>query len=152
MLPLALEIPTEGLAALAVTGLGAVGGGLKVVWSYWTARTEAERAENAAENAAKTARYKEVLDDKDRLIAAKDAKVEELSKKLSEKSDAHATKIEELMGMTLSRVEGWGDKNGGLVEKQVKGTSELTTQLIALKVAVDELCERIERLEQRRPA
>jgi len=108
LLLLALEIPETGFWAAIIGGSTTLAAGLKVLWAYWTNR-EKEKIE----------RYKEILDAKDETIGEKDERITELQKELSKKSDAHAKKIQELMGVTLQKVEEMGDKQNSLTERAI---------------------------------
>lgn len=124
---------TEILGAVA-TLLGTVGGAVKIVWGYWTKR-EAE----------KRAAWQKVVADKDLLIAAKDQSlanlrkekdgvITELQKELSRKSDEHAAKIQELMGITIEKVEDLGQKTESLLDRALTTQAEFTAEVRRLRI------------------
>ena len=112
------ELSWGGLAAVIGGGLTSIGAGLKVVWNYWIKR---EREKSEA--------WQAVVAGKDALIAAKDTRIEELSKELSRKSDAHAAKIQELMGVTLDKVEGWSGKLEQVIDRSLKVQADFTSEV-----------------------
>lgn len=112
--------------------LTALGAALKVLWSYWTKREEEKRLA-----------WKKIVDDKDDLIKTKDDSyenlrkekdlaIEALSKTLSKKSDEHAEKIQELMQLTLTKVEEQGEKTEEILSRALNVTSEITGELRSL--------------------
>lgn len=94
------------------------GGGAKLFWSWWVNKDKERRAA-----------WAKVVSDKDAIIAKKDAQIAELSTKLSKKSDQHAEKIEELMGMTLDKVEGWSGKIEGILDRSHAVQADFTAQV-----------------------
>ena len=108
---LAMTVPDGVIWAALVGIVSSIWGLLKVAGMYWAKR------ENG-----RTTRYKEVIDGKDELlretieakdgvIEAKDEEIKELGKELSRKSAAHAQKVEQLMNLTLVKVEELGEKH-----------------------------------------
>ena len=119
----AVELSWGTIAGIVSAVGAAVGAGLKIVWGYWTKR-EIEKCKA----------WKEVVDDKDVIISQKDERIEELSKELSRKSDSHAEKIQELMGMTLDKVEGWSEKQERLLDRALTVQAEFTAEVRKLKI------------------
>ncbi len=99
------------------------GGGGRLLWGWWSNR---EREKRAA--------WQKVVDDKDVIIAAKDVRIQELSKELSKKSDAHAEKIQELMGLALDKVESMGTKVEGLLGRALAVQSDFTAEVRKLNL------------------
>ena len=131
-------------AAIGGGAATAIGTAAKVVWGWWTAK-----------EAARTANWQKVVADKDDLIAAKekqldvvikakdialkdlqaskDQAIEELSKKLSAKSDEHAAKIQELMTFTLQKLEEWAAKQERLLDRSYDSAAAFTEEVRKLR-------------------
>lgn len=113
-----VELSWTVIIGTVVTSIFGSGGVLKLVWGYWTKREEEKRAA-----------WKEVVDDKDKLIAEKDDRITELSKDLSRKSDAHAQKIEELMTLVVDKVESWSGKLEAVLDRSLTVQAGFATEV-----------------------
>ena len=123
---LAIEIDTSWIIGGGTIIGGGAGGALKLIWSYWTKREGEKRKA-----------WKKIVDDKDLLIKDKDERIEELSKDLSRKSDQHAEKIEQLMNITLDKMEAQQDKNEKLLDRTLSVQAEFTAEVKNLKLERD---------------
>lgn len=112
MIGLAVEIDQNYLVTAIVAMAGGIAGGIKLVLS-WVQKT---------------------LEAKDATIKDKDAKIEELSKKVSSKSDEHAEKVEQLMNLTLNKVEEFGSRQAEGERKTLETISEFTQVLRGLTI------------------
>lgn len=119
----ALELSWGAIAGIISAGLGAAGTALRVVWSYFIKREK-----------DKTDAWKQVVSDKDDIIKAKDKRIEELSKELSRKSDRHAETIQELMTLTLSKVEEWSGKQEKLLDRSLNVQAEFKNAVESLQL------------------
>lgn len=119
----AVVIPDGALWGGLVAVLTTIGGGLKVIWAYWTKR-EADRV----------ARYKDIIDGKEKTVSEKDEEITRLGKELSKKSDAHAEKVEQLMNLTLTKVEEMGDKHLAMGEKALGVMADFTATVNKLNL------------------
>ena len=124
----ALELSWGAIVGTVATAIFGGGGGLKLVWGYWTKREDEKRKA-----------WKLVVDDKDDLIRGKDERIEELSKDLSRKSDQHAEKIEELMTLVVDKVEAWSGKLESVLDRSLKVQAEFTAEVREFTEALREL-------------
>lgn len=128
---LAVEVTGTDIAT-AVAGVGGGSGVIAIaqkLWSAWLAREDRQAAERAAEikriqdthdldlkrlDGEREAERRRFMEELGRLredVRDRDGKIEDLSKKLSSKSDAHASDVRALMEMTIAKVEGWRDED-----------------------------------------
>lgn len=109
----AFEVSDGALWGVILSVGGAVYAGIKAIWYYWTKREK-----------DKATRYKEVLDAKDETNKVKDTELRDLEKQ-------YAAKVEELLMLTLDKVEGAGekqaDKLGALIERATAVMAEFNT-------------------------
>jgi DNA-binding ferritin-like protein len=156
VLELAMEIPVEGL--ITAGGIAAALGCGAVKFFF-----ENRELKKPTKEPAKGGTLRDLLEERERTIAAlrahldelkkqldehrramsyrevldgKDAKIEELSKALSKKSDEFAEKIQELLTLTLEKAEEAGDKNATLVEKMVEKVAAFTDEVRKLSTAI----------------
>ncbi len=116
---LAVAVSDSAVWGTVGAAIAAIGGAIKIVWMYWTKR-EAERTKRYTQVLNdKDTLFKVTVDAKDDLIAEKDEEIKELGKELSRKSDAHSEKVEQLMNLTLTKVEELGEKQLGWGEKAI---------------------------------
>lgn len=119
-----------------LTGMGgACGGAIKILWSYWTKR-EAEKREA----------WKGIVDGKDEIIKQKDDRITELGKNLSKKSDEHAAKIEQLMGLTLEEVSKWSTKLEAILERSHTVQAEFGAEVRSFTAELPKFTEEIRKL------
>lgn len=117
------ELSWGSIIGSIATALSGAGVGLKLLWSYWVKREEEKRAA-----------WKGVVDGKDEIIKLKDERIEAFSKALSKKSDEHAAKIQELMGLTLGKVEEWSAKQERLLDRALTVQAEFTAEVRKLNL------------------
>lgn len=133
---LAVEIPDAWIYAAGAFVTGTVGPGavafLRWAWNRELAHqaeikkaVDDERARSEKDEAATRERYKAIID-------GLNARAEELSKKLSTKSDEHASKIQELMTLTIQKLEGLGDKNGETLDRALTVMADFTAAVRGL--------------------
>ncbi|KKK53609.1 hypothetical protein LCGC14_3093070 [marine sediment metagenome] len=90
---IAVHVP-EGLIWGGIpTLLASAGGGIRLLWGYWTKQQEKKDEATKAQ------------------IDAFQNEITRLQKELSKKSDAHAAKVEELLKLAMGKVEEWGERS-----------------------------------------
>ena len=122
-----MEIDGNWLSGITASASVIVGGGIKQLWAYFQKKDE-----------EKTARYKEILDGKDKMILGLQVQIQEMGKDLSRKSDDHAKKIEELMTLTLNKLQELATKNEAREDAKdqrlVKVLEEFRDELRAIRM------------------
>ena len=79
-------------------------------------------------------RIGEIRTDFKEQLATKDTQIDDLSKKLSAKSDQHASDIERLLNATIEKVEGFASQNAEMYERGVEQQAEVAAILRTFEV------------------
>lgn len=155
MFPIAVEIPLEGLVTAGSVFAALLYGVVKFFLDHRELKkTAAKGSRPEAKPRSITADSELVVELRGQIeslkkelswrevVVAKDAKIEELSKALSKKSDDFAIKVQELLQLTLKKAEQAGDKNVDLVERMMEKVSDFTTEVRTLSAELSELSHR----------
>lgn len=141
-LQLAFAVDDGTIWAAIIAVAGSAAGGVKAIWVYWQAREKKQRDELVAAN-------KTAIDAKDQTIGAKNDEITrlrdeviDLSKKLSKKSDDHAAKIQELMSLTLSKVEDLSERHREQQAEFVRMSAEQQAEFTAIAARFTDLARR----------